>query len=376
MATEETGLTVKASTDAAVYDSEMAEHLKSLLRNEDGTVIGHEDLSDSDFGIPQLKICQTPKQHTDTGAPLGHLILMATGEHAASFDVIVMGVATGQSYMPAFDPKVTDAKPICHSSDGITADPEYHESGVAPTLKCADCPNRLWDKNADLPPLCPEQHKIYGLTFDGVPWVFYGQKTAMTAIKEYERTFAWRKKHFFETLTRVTTVVQTKDQTQWYNPVFKQLHDQPVPLALQIDIAKQLPAFRARLRDPNRPGDDVPAAPVQPSVPNEPTAAPAPAAAVPTPTTAPAATTQAPTAATSEQAVVESPFNAAAQAKIDAEMAADQKAFDEAQAAKRAGAEASARKALAEQAAAVVTTAAPSPPAATAASAAGGDAPY
>jgi hypothetical protein len=290
-----TELVQAAPNGAAQYDAEFAAQQAAFF-NDDGSVVGLEDVGGEQFGLPRLQIIQKDNKAKEYGVAKGTWYHTATQHAAETVKVIILGIVKGRSWMPKYDPKDDDVEPNCHSVDGIKPDKRYVEDGRAPASSCATCPKAQWDRDKNLPPECAEQYKATGVNEEGMPFVATFQKTAVKAIRQFMQPFVLAKRNFFTVFTEFG--VKHVEGQDYYVPTVKALKNEPTNSEQWREFVEMTKLFRNRLHDQR----DDEGAPAEQPAEQPATQAPAPAA---NPT--PAAAASAPAAAQTAQNPAPSP---------------------------------------------------------------------
>jgi hypothetical protein len=275
-----TALTETQGQEAALHDQAFADQQVAWLNN-DGSVVGQEDLAGDHFGIDRLTLVQTQKQANELGTIVGKYYLGATQETTDKVTAIVLGVVKSRAWLPEYDQKQSDVEPLCRSTDNVHPDPKFVKSGAAPSALCATCPRAQWVNGA--PPECSETSNLLGLVDGGIPFLFGARKTAAPAFKQYAKTFVWSKKPFFSCMTEIGA----KAQENYFVPTLRPMRDQPIDESRWAELAQMFQEFKAYLRT-IRDEDDQAAATPPPAQPAAQPAAP-PAQAAPPPPAQPAA---------------------------------------------------------------------------------------
>jgi len=219
-----------------------------------------------------------------------------------------------------FEP--SQAQPIAFGPGESKAYPDGYTSNGHPTLPCASCVFKEWDKGDWKQPPCSEQH-TYPLLYqvnagteneDWTPALFTVQKTGIKPSRTYISSFAQTKTPMFTVYTELSLNMQTRGKVKYCVPTFKR--GGPTERTDWHDYAERQRAIRTFVRQAPRPLGEEDDAPAEPSanVNTPPAAAAAPPAAAastpeqpasPAPEPAPAAASEPAAAVTSEPAASE-----------------------------------------------------------------------
>lgn len=235
--------------------------------------IGLEDIGPGDVSIPRLQIIH----------PEGKFKNSLSGEiYDSGLEVILLGLVK-QRIMWDEDVQDND-KPQCKSPDFNNGFPNVKEDAPErlkfpwgqsnfdfndfpperglnglPTLPCANCIFKDWNKGGWKQPPCSEQHTFPILySSDGwetsQPALYTVQKTGIKPSRQYISSFAHSRTPMFTVFTRLGLTLQKRGTVTFSVPVFSRGGE--TDRNQWQEYANQTRAIREFVRQPPRPADD------------------------------------------------------------------------------------------------------------------------